>query len=280
MTVNLPYLFPRVFRHFLPERLTRFLLLRSIIIRPGLETANPQAAGLRYVEILEARGQSLTNKRILVFGYGGRFDIGIGLLEAGATHVVLCDKYAPPDDIHNAELFPKYEKYLTLERGTARVRAEQMTLVGDDIRQVQPSQEFPPVDVVVSTSVYEHLEDAEGITRALASLTRPDGLHIHYVDLRDHFFRYPFEMLTYSDKTWRGWLNPSSNHNRLRLWDYGRIFDKYFAEVQIKVLQRDAAGFMKVSRRIRPEFISGNIQQDAVTLIVIVASRPGGRAEP
>ena len=42
--MNLPYLVPRIMRHFLPEGATRFLLLRSMIIKPGMETANAGSA--------------------------------------------------------------------------------------------------------------------------------------------------------------------------------------------------------------------------------------------
>src|SRR3989304_2148184 len=56
-----------------------------------------------------------------------------------------------------------------------------------------------PVDLVLSSSVYEHLrrpeEQAEGLTQPAAS----PGFHVHFVDLRDHYFRRPFEMLCYSE---------------------------------------------------------------------------------
>lgn len=272
--MNLPYLLPRMARHFLPERLTRFLLLHSIIIRPGLETSDPQTAINRYIEVLKSHGDSLKDKRVLVFGYGGRFDLGIGLLEAGADYVVLCDKYAPPDDAHNATLLPKYDSLLFLDDGRPRPRSERMTLLQADIRDVHPSTDFPPFDLIVSSSVYEHLDDMDGITRSLAALTKPDGLHIHYVDLRDHFFKYPFEMLHYSEKFWFGFLNPTSHHNRFRLWDYRNVFEKYFKNVEIQVLERDEAAFEKARSRVRPEFISGNLQDDSVTLILVIASRP------
>jgi hypothetical protein len=148
-----------------------------------------------------------------------------------------------------------------------------MTLLQADIRDIHLSAEFQPVDLVVSSSVYEHLDDVDGITHSLAALTKPDGLQIHYADLRDHFFKYPFEMLAYSESTWRGWLNPTSNHNRFRLWDYRRAFEKYFGKVEIQILQRDEAAFEKVRRRLRPEFVSGNPLDDSVTLILIVASQ-------
>ena len=149
-----------------------------------------------------------------------------------------------------------------------------MTLIQADIRDIHPSAEFQPVDLVVSSSVYEHLDDVDGITRALAALSKPDGLQIHYVDLRDHFFKYPFEMLAYSEKVWRNWLNPTSNHNRFRLWNYRHIFEKYFGKVEIQILQRDEAAFEKARPRLRSEFVSGNLQEDSVTSVLILASEP------
>jgi SAM-dependent methyltransferase len=228
----------------------------------------------RYVEALGARGEALTGKRVLLFGYGGRFDVGIGLLEAGAAHVVLCEKYAPPDDEHNSTLLAAYPGYLEERDGKPRPRPERMTLLQADIREVQPSPEIPAFDYVFTSSVYEHLEDVDGITCALAALTKPGGLHVHYVDLRDHFFKYPFEMLTFSEKVWRGWLNPTSNHNRFRLRDYRRVFEKYFADVHIDVLERNEAAFERVRARVRGEFVTGNLQDDSVTLILVTASRP------
>ena len=274
--LNLPYLFPRLVRHFLPEKLVRALLLRNVIIRPGLETSNPFAAVQRYADVLSARGHSFGGKRVLVFGYGGRFDIGFGLLKEGASHVILCDKYAPPDEAHNREMFGVEEKYFYAEKNGLRPRPEWMTLLEADIRDPEVTNEIEPVDIVLSSSVYEHLDDVEGITQALVRLTKPDGIQVHYVDLRDHFFKYPFEMLRFSERIWRNWLNPSSNHNRLRLWDYRRVFESCFGHVEIEVLDREDEAFDQLQPYIRPEFVSGNLDEDAVTLIRVIASEPLG----
>jgi len=110
------YIVPRVVRHFLPERVTRFLLMRNWIIQASLETNDSQFAVKRYANALETHGQTIKGKRVMVFGYGGRFDIGIALLEAGADYVALCDKYAQPDERHNRALLDKYPTYLRLER--------------------------------------------------------------------------------------------------------------------------------------------------------------------
>jgi len=263
----------------MPEKLVRALLLRNIIIRPGLETSNPFAAVQRYADVISPRGLSFQNKRVLVFGYGGSFDIGFGLLKEGAAHVILCDKYAPPDEEHNRRLFGAEEKYFVAETRSLRPRSEWMMLLEDDIRDAQARGKVEPVDFVLSSSVYEHLDDVEGITRSLASLTKPDGLHIHFVDLRDHFFKYPFEMLRFSESAWRNWLNPSSNHNRYRLWNYRKAFEDCFAEVEIEILTREEDAFRKLMPRIKPEFISGDMDEDAAATIRVVASgvkRPAG----
>jgi hypothetical protein len=272
--MNLAYIVPRLIRHFLPESLVRFMLLRSLVIRPGLETLDPAGAVDRYLDVLRSTDLSLRGRRVLVFGYGGRFDIGIGLLEAGADYVALCDRYAPPDDRHNASIQRRYPAYITLNRNAPRPNPHRMGLIEDDVRALGPTEEGARFDLVISNSVYEHVEDASGITRALAALTKPDGSHIHFVDLRDHYFQYPFEMLKFTEKTWRRFLNPTSNHNRLRLRDYREIFLAHFAHVEVEVLARDEAAFERARPRIRGEFVSGNSAEDPVTLIRITARQP------
>ena len=272
--MNLPYLVPRLVRRFLPEKLVRALLLRSWIIRPGLETSNPSEAVQRYVGVLSKRGLSFKNKRVLVFGYGGRFDTGFGLLNEGASHVILCDKYAPPDEMHNRRLFSTEEKYFISEKNNFKPRTEWITLLQADIRDVLARRLVEPVDIVVSSSVYEHLDDVEGVTSALATLTKPDGIQIHFVDLRDHFFKYPFEMLRFSREIWLNWLNPSTHHNRYRLWNYRNAFEACFENVDIEILTHEVEAFQKIRPHIRPEFISGKIEDDAAATIRVFASKP------
>ncbi|HEU0294642.1 MAG TPA: hypothetical protein VFR47_18015 [Anaerolineales bacterium] len=271
MRLNLPYLIPRLIRHFLPEKFVRALLLRSIIIRPGLETSDPEGAVQRYVNVLPV---PLKGKCVLIFGYGGRFDLGFGILKEGAAHVILCDKYAPPDEAHNLAKFAKEHEYFVVEGGRLRPRTDRMTLLEADIREVQAHHVLEPVDIVLSSSVYEHLDDVPGITRALVALTKGDGVHVHFVDLRDHFFKYPFEMLRFSGKTWRAWLNPSTNHNRFRLWDYRRAFEACFENVEIEILTSEEQAFRALRPHIRPEFVSGNLAEDAAATIRVIASRP------
>lgn len=268
--MNLKYIILRLVRHFLPESITRFLLRRGLIIRPGLETREPASAVTRYRDALALRGSTLTGKRVLVFGYGGNFAVGAELLRAGARHVVLLDRFAPPDDRRNRELVRAYPDYFSLRGDQVLTNESLLTLIHDDVKNVRVEK----FDLVLSSSVYEHLDDVDGLTAALAALTAPSGIHVHYVDLRDHYFKLPFEMLKFSERTWKNWLNPTSNLNRFRLRDYQRVFEKYFSKAEINVLAREPDAFAKAKSKIRTEFLTGDEAHDTVTLIEVIASGP------
>ncbi len=276
--MNPGYVLPRLIRHFMPMRLAHLLLRHKIIIRPGLETLQPDVAVERYRAALEAAGFTLEGKRVLVFGYGGNFAVGCALLRSGARQVVLCDQFARPDDERNRALFPQYADYLAQQSGRVIPKTGAIQLLEADIRQAARDGQVEPVDIVVSTSVFEHLDDVEGIAAALAAITRPGGVGIHYIDLRDHYFKYPFEMLRYSDRTWRGWLNPGSNLNRYRVWHYRRAFVSVFQHVDLTILQQDHQAFERARSQIRPEYISGNNDEDSATLIRVVVIAQGDPA--
>ena len=261
-------------RHFMPEWMARFLLKRRWIIRPGLESSDPFAAVEQYRAGLSTYGKSFKGKRLLVFGYGGRFAVGVELLRQGAAHVVLCDHFVLLDKERNLELLPEYADYLVTENDDVKPRSEFITLLHGDIREESIQKQIAEVDYVLSTSVYEHLDDVEGITRALARLTTPDGVHLHFVDLRDHFFKYPFEMLTFSERVWMNFLNPTSNLNRLRLTNYREVFEAYFQKVDITILERLEDEFRAVRSRIHPEFLTGDEAADSVALIHVLAESP------
>ncbi len=272
--MNLRYLLLRLLRHFMPEGLARLLLKRRWIIKPGMESTDPFAASERYIETLSARGVSIGGKRVLVFGYGGRFAVGVELLRKGAAHVVLCDHFVLLDEERNRELLPDYSNYLFVENDRVMPHPEFITLFHGDIRADSIQKQVSEVDHVLSTSVFEHLDDVPGITQALAKLTAPQGVHLHFVDLRDHYFKYPFEMLKFSESVWKNFLNPTSNLNRYRLNDYRHVFDANFTRVEIEILERLVDEFRKAQKQIHVEFKTGDESVDAVTLISVFASQP------
>jgi SAM-dependent methyltransferase len=247
------YLALRLVRHYLPDRVVYLLLHRGWIIRPGIETREPAAAIRRFMDAICGAGETVVNRRILIFGYGGRFDVAVELLRAGARHVVLVDPYAAPS-------------------GPTPVPASEWFTVMHAPLQHYLSNGGGPVDLVLSNSVLEHVDDMAGAVADLARVTAPGGQHFHFIDLRDHFFKYPFEMLCYSETSWRRFLNPGSNLNRLRVWDYERLFSSRFPRVTVQVRYSDLPALRATRPRIRPEFLSGDEDRDAVTQVLLRAS--------
>ncbi|MBL8080128.1 MAG: hypothetical protein JNM55_19320 [Anaerolineales bacterium] len=272
--MNFRYLLLRLIRHFMPEDVARFLLKMRWIIRPGLESSAPLAAVDQYIKVLAKYGKTIKGKRILVFGYGGRFSVAVELLKQGAAHIVLCDHFVLIDKKRNLELFPTYSDYLLLEEGEVKPKPEFITLLHGDIRTAEIQARILEIECVLSTSVFEHLDDVDGITFSLAKITMPSGFQLHFIDLRDHYFKFPFEMLTFSEKVWRNFLNPTSNLNRYRLPSYENIFKKYFENIYIDVLARQDNEFNKMRHRIRPEFLTNDLSVDSVTLIDVYAELP------
>jgi SAM-dependent methyltransferase len=77
------------------------------------------------------------------------------------------------------------------------------------------------VDYVLSISVLEHLRDPEAVLAESARILRPGGWMINLVDMRDHFFRFPFEMLKYSPQAWRMLTTAAGGSGFLNRWRLG-----------------------------------------------------------
>ena len=153
-------------------------------------------------------------------------------------------------------------------------RSEFITLLHGDIRGGELQAGKRQTDLVLSTSVFEHLEDVPGVIKALAALTVPNGFHLHFIDLRDHYFIFPYEMLTFPEVVWKHFLNPTSNLNRMRISGYQTAFGAYFRTVEIIVLSSEHEAFGKIHQRIKPEFKSGDLAIDSATLIQLTAENP------
>jgi hypothetical protein len=267
------YLVLRLIRRHLPDRAIQALLSRGTIIRPGLETRSPPAATRRFLDALTAAKEPVAGRRVMIFGYGGRFDVGVQLLQAGASHVVLVDPYAPP--LPASRLAPESAAsgYLSISGSRVIPDPQRFTVLNASLGGYT-SGGGEPVDLVLSNSVLEHVDDVAGTAEDLARVTAPGGQNFHFIDLRDHFFKHPFEMLCYSERQWRQFLNPGSNLNRLRIWDYERLFSQSFGRVSAEPFYSNLPAFRAVRHRIRPEFLSGDEERDAVTHVLLRASQP------
>jgi len=85
------------------------------------------------------------------------------------------------------------------------------------------------VDLLLSASVFEHLRNPAAVIAESGRIVRPGGWMIHTVDMRDHYFRYPLEMLKYSPGQWAALTTQeggSGYQNRLRLNQWLELLDK------------------------------------------------------
>jgi len=271
--MNFKYLILRLIRKFIPPCLVKFQLSKQVLIRPGMETRSPADAVDRYDKFLKKVNRRIKGSSILIFGYGGYLGTSIELLERGARQIYLYDKYAKPSHQKNKTLAGHQTKYFTRNNHNVIPNKAFLRIIDGDLNAFIRKNPDIKFDMILSGAVLEHVEDVDVQIQSLYQLTREGGIHLHIIDLRDHYFKYPFHMLCYEEKTWKKFLNPESNLNRLRYNDYKTIFLKYFKNLTIESIHRDDASFQKMRIKIRPEFLSGNDQIDAVTGIAVTASR-------
>jgi hypothetical protein len=272
--MKIRYLFLRIVRHFMPDTWVVFLKNRSLLVQPGLETLSPQKAVIRYQQELEHHQLTLKNKQVMVFGYGGNLAIGCELIRAGSGRVILCEQQDFPLDFDFEKLNQKYPDCFQRASGKLSVNPQKPAIYHLGLDEMLKQRDFNKVDLVLSNSVFEHIIEPQSIISQLAQMTDANGSHLHFIDLRDHYFKYPFEMLCYSEPVWKHWLNPTSHLNRLRLKDYRELFRKAFQRVEIIVDAEEGDHFLQARPRIKPAFISGVAAEDSATLIHMLVSKP------
>jgi SAM-dependent methyltransferase len=81
------------------------------------------------------------------------------------------------------------------------------------------------IDGVFSASVLEHLRAPETIVSECGRIVRTGGFMINTLDMRDHFFRYPLEMLKYSQDGWNRLTTPAGGSGYQNRWRIGRWLD-------------------------------------------------------
>ena len=242
---------------------------RSIIISPGIETTDPAKAAGIYGSLLQRFARSIENNSIAIFGYGGSYGLAAELLSRGASHVALIDLRENPNEVANRTAYSKHPDFFNQENGRIIPKKKHISVHHCDILDEPPL--FEPVDLLLSSSVLEHVPNLETILKSLNTLIKSDGAQLHRVDLSDHIRNYPFEMLTYSEYVWKNFLNPPSNLNRLRLWDYENVFTDLFSKVELNIEGRNLEEFRNYKQKILPEFLSGSDVNDSVIGISIYA---------
>lgn len=269
---RLHYWCMRLIRRSIPQAAVEWMLDRGVLLKPGLDTRAPRESVEQLQESCNRLGMPLAGQVVCVVGYGGSFGIALALLDAGVRHVVLQDPFAPLRQARIRQIDRRrLEQYFHHCDGEWHPDPQRITIVREFL-DVYVRNHPASADIVFSSSVLEHVDDVERLVGACRELTRPGGVNVHAVDLRDHYFRYPFEMLCYERSTWKRWLD-SCGLNRLRFADYQTTFTRHFPEHRLIVTQALPEEFQQAKTRIRAEFLTGDDEIDGVGTIRVEARR-------
>jgi SAM-dependent methyltransferase len=238
-------------------------------VLPGnLSEIDPGKALSELNRRLERIGTDLKDKHILEVGSGRHARLAVQMLHAGADSVSLVDLYAVGlnDPVHRSMLL---QDCAALGLGPDETLSRIELLNADFTSLAVPAPDLK-ADIVTSSAVLEHTHDPEHVLAACWQWLKPGGLTSHVIDLRDHVFETPFEMLTFSDQTWDRWLSPKGGYhlNRWRLPDYLEAMPAAgFVDVQYEVLDRDRHALQKVMPRLNERF--AGLEEDALSVLSV-----------
>lgn len=262
--MNSKYVFLRFSRKKLPKFMVNFFIKR------GTGITNPKQVVEEYEQKLGLFGDRISDKTILEFGYGGSLGTALELLRRGAKRVYLNDKYEGLNNKLNQKFYNEYKEYVVKKGKKIIPKNEYISIIEGDINNW--TDKFnKKIDIIFSNAVLEHVDNERKILESLKRVMSDNGTQVHFIDLRDHFFSHPFEMLCYNDWFWKYFLNPRTNLNRLRLKDHLENFKSVFRVVKSDTVERDEEAFQKTKNRIKQEFLSGDPKLDVATKVWIMA---------
>lgn len=239
------YVTLRLVRRFLfSERMANRLARCLPYYAPSVNEAQPLHIVDEYAGSLASAGATFAGRRVLEVGAGRTNAVGHGLLAAGANKVTLLEPYVAFDAGRDATLRASVPAFAAADASA--------------IRRVAHFAEIDTasIDVLLSNSVLEHVRDLRTFLADCRRVLAPDGLMLHVVDYRDHFFKYPYAFLTFREATWKRWLDPG-DLPRWRLPDHLREFAA--AGFTTDVLARESAAeeFARVRTRLADPFADG-----------------------
>jgi SAM-dependent methyltransferase len=253
--LNLKYISIGIIRRLMPEQVL-FAVMKWRGNGNIAENA-PDTYFATWREQLADRGLSLAGKHVLELGSGRYARLALRMLAAGARRVTLVDYYAIPfDDPHHYAMLVTDCTALGLDAGDALARIE---IFRDDFLALPLPTPDRTVDLVTSSAVLEHVQDPGAILARSYQWLKPGGLAYHVIDLRDHnlSFKYPFEMLTFSETVWNRWIDLRGGFhlNRWRAPNYLLAMSNAgFVNVQYEALQQDLEGLRMIMPRLNSRF--------------------------
>jgi len=276
---NPAYILLRLLRRSTPHFLARRLLSNDFLPPENLVNGAKE-----YLSSASDLDISIKDMVVAEIGPGAYNPASISFLTRGADKVILVEPYAEIKDVEYLRKrirfmfekvcpFPDQMVSINSFLDGAGYKGKVKAVKGHAEATSLPNES---VDIVVSRSVLEHITNPAAAIKEQARILKKGGFFFHYIDLRDHIFRWPFEMLTFSKATWENMLtNPKNGagyQNRLRSDDWLLLFSavKEFSDLKINVVTTEQNALKRVAQRLDKEFL--NKDPEILTAAIIVIS--------
>jgi SAM-dependent methyltransferase len=242
----LEYVLLRLVRKFLfPECLLQKIWATAPYYRWSAGLDAPEKIVNHYWSLLAQQGVQARGKTMCELGIGATNGTLYEMVGRGAARVFGIEPAMPLGrKIDSLVLMQVRERFPALSDAMVQERVKRTGELSDISEN--------SIDILLSNSVVEHMENPGTFFKSLNRILKPDGIMLHVVDYRDHIPKYPYHFLLFGNHMWQRCLNPGDLF-RYRLSDHVRAMREAGFEVASfheKVL---AADFDKVRGRIHKE---------------------------
>ncbi len=251
---NLEYVPLRLARRFLftdrfLARMGRFLPY----YRTNQGQTSPEPIVDAYEALLARKGLSLSDAAVLEIGCGATNGTGYELAGRFGARWTGLEPYAAFD----ADLDARIREDVAARHPAADFTSAVRTAAFGGL----PDASF---DLILSNSVLEHVFDLAGLLTECFRVLAPGGAMLHRVDYRDHFFKYPFHFLQFSEKTWQGLVGPG-DLTRRRFPEHLALMAEAGFTVEPLEITRDSEAFDRIRKHLHPAFRGFDREELAVT---------------
>jgi SAM-dependent methyltransferase len=190
------------------------------------------------VALLERRGIGVRGADVVEIGSGWVPALPLTLRSAGARKIITLDQ----ERLMDAATFRHARRLVAASHGASPPpdgdgsQDELLADSGIDYRAPARFEDLPDAcaDVIVSRAVLEHIPepDLRSIARQSIRVLKPGGAICHLIDMSDHWEHNDktisrINFLRYEQGFWRiTGINPQNYQNRLRGFEYARLFEE------------------------------------------------------
>lgn len=242
-------------KYFFTENIINKLqfIIPSSLYKQNINEFKPEQIIEQYNKFLDQFDFKYDDKVILEIGTGRTNSTGYFVAKNYPINTYYCFKPFIP---LNSKLDEFYKNKYTIEKS----KVFRIT----EIEKIKENS----VDLILSNSVLEHVNDIKDLFKQLKRVLKKDGRMFHIVDYRDHFFKYPFHFLLFSNYFWNYILNPG-DLPRYRITDHNNLLKEFGYNCLVLEKTENIEELEKIKSHIHSRFGHYPFNELAVTQAVL-----------